>query len=315
MNLFKKTVLAALLLPALWARPAAAQPAKEPSMLDMLGEDETTDRVTNAFKSPRAVNNHTMEMLPAGTMDFRILHRFGAVGTGGNGFVNYWKDGFYNFYGLDQATMRLGFDFGLTKNLMAGFGRSTNKKELDAFVKYRLLWQSTGKRTMPISLILVSGATRNGLHDPTGDPDYKPTFERRLGFYHEAIIGRKFSRKFTLQASAALVHQNLTPSIIEPNDIWAAGLAGRFKLTKRMAVVWDYAHAFNRTPANLWADPLSLGVDIETGGHVFQLHFTNAVGLNERAFIRDTNGSWKKGEVRFGFNLSRVFQLWNKRIG
>ena len=80
-----------------------------------------------------------------------------------------------------------------------------------------------------------------------------------------------------------------------------------------MAVVWDYAHAFNRRPANIWEDPLSLGVDIETGGHVFQLHFSNAVGMNERAFVRDENSSWKKGAIRFGFNLSRVFQIVKPR--
>lgn len=299
MDFFKKIALSTFFVILFWAKTFAQD---EPSLLDMLGEDETTNHATNAFKSPRAINGHSMEMLLPGTMDFRILHRFGAV-----------NDGYYQLFGLDQASMRMGFDFGLTPNLMAGFGRSTNKKELDFFGKYRLLWQSTGKRRMPISLVWVSGLTINGLKDPAGNPEVPVTFDRRLGYYHELIVGRKFSEKLTLQIAPMLVHQNIVPRIIEPNTMVAASFAGRYKFTKRMAVVWDYAHVFNRAPGNIWADPLSLGIDIETGGHVFQLHFSNAVGMNERAFVRDENASWTDGAIRFGFNLSRVFQIVKHR--
>ncbi|HOY06236.1 MAG TPA: DUF5777 family beta-barrel protein [Saprospiraceae bacterium] len=282
---------------------ASAQNGQDGSLLSLLDEQFSLDRTTNAFKSPRVINTHSMEMLAPGTMDFRILHRFGDVSRGG-----------YELFGLDQASMRLGFDFGITPNLMAGFGRSTSKKETDAFVKYRILWQSKGRRNIPFSLIWVSGMTINGLHDPVGIEGVATTFGRRLGYYHEVIIGRKFSERLTLQLSPTLVHNNIVANILVPNDLFAVGFGGRFKFTKRLALVWDYTYAINRFPANLNYNPLSLGVDIETGGHVFQLHFSNAVGMNERAYITDENGNWLKGQIRFGFNLSRVFQIVKRKI-
>ena len=282
---------------------AMAQPGKSGDLLSLLDEQPSTDHAANAFKSPRVINSHSMEMLSAGTMDFRILHRFGEISQGG-----------YELFGLDQASMRLGLDFGITPNLMAGVGRSTNKKELDGFVKYRLLWQATGRRNIPVSLVWVSGMTVNGLKDPIGIDEVAVTFSRRLAFYHQLIIGRKFNDWLTLQVTPTMVHRNIVPNRLEPNELYAVGFGGRFKFTKRVAFMWDYSYLLNRFPANLNSNPLSIGFDIETGGHVFQLHFSNAVGMNERAYLTDHNGNWLKGEIRFGFNLSRVFQIVKKDI-
>lgn len=282
---------------------AGAQVDQDDDLLSLVDEPIELMHITNAFKSPRVVNSHSMEMLSPGAMDFRILHRFGDVSRGA-----------YELFGLDQASMRLGFDFGITPNLMAGFGRSTNKKELDGFVKYRILWQSTGKRTMPISLVWVSGITVNGLKDAVGVEGLETTFSRRLGYYHQLIIGRKFNERLTLQLTPTVVHMNIVANRLMPNELYAIAFGGRVKFTKRMAFVWDYSYAINRFPGILSYNPLSLGVDIETGGHVFQLHFSNAVGMNERAFISDENSNWFKGEIRFGFNLSRVFQIVKQKI-
>ncbi|MCB9333486.1 MAG: hypothetical protein H6574_20700 [Lewinellaceae bacterium] len=282
---------------------AGAQVDQEDDLLSLVDEPVELIHITNAFKSPRVVNSHSMEMLQPGSMDFRILHRFGDVSRGA-----------YELFGLDQASMRLGFDFGITPNLMAGFGRSTNKKELDGFVKYRILWQSTGKRTMPLSLVWVSGITVNGLKDVVGVEGMETTFSRRLGYYHQLIIGRKFNERLTLQLTPTVVHMNIVANRLMPNELYAIAFGGRVKFTKRMAFVWDYSYAINRFPGILSYNPLSLGVDIETGGHVFQLHFSNAVGMNERAFISDENSNWLKGEIRFGFNLSRVFQIVKRKI-
>lgn len=267
-------------------------------LLSLLSEEKTTQYARHAFKSPRVINSHSMEMLNKGTLDFRILHRFGEISGGA-----------YQLFGLDQASMRLGFDYGVTKNFTAGFGRSTSKKELDGFLKYRLLWQSTGKRNIPVSLVWVSGMTVNGLKEPLSDPDLTVTFSRRLGYYHALMVGRKFNEWLTIQLTPTLVHTNITDNILIPNDLFALGFGGRLKCSKRIAFVWDYTHAFNRFPQNVHYNPLSVGFDIETGGHVFQLHFSNAVGMNERAYITDNNGNWLKGNIRFGFNLSRVFQI------
>lgn len=206
--------------------------------------------------------------------------------------------------------MRMSFDFGVQKNLMLGIGRSTSKKELDGFVKYRLLWQSRGKRTIPVSVVALAGITLNGLKEVTGNPEVPTTFSRRLGYYYSLIVGRKFSERLTIQLTPTPVHTNIVENRLVPNDLYAL----RFKFTKRMAIVWDYSHAFNRFPENVTYNPLSLGIDIETGGHVFQLYFSNAVGMNERAFLSADNGNWLKGDIQFGFNRSRVFQIKKQKV-
>ncbi|MBC8172937.1 MAG: hypothetical protein H7X71_03430 [Chitinophagales bacterium] len=270
--------------------------AQTEDMLDLLGEDEPTiEYVKNAFKSSRVINGHSMEMLAPGAMDFRILHRFGEV-TGGA----------YEMFGLDQASMRMGFDFGITRNLTIGVGRSTFQKELDGFIKYRIIQQSKGARIMPFSILYVTGMTGNGLKfEDTTRENY---FSSRLSFYHQLIIGRKFNDNFTLQVSPTVVHRNLVETAADPNDLYALGIGGRVKLTQRLALTTDYYYVFNRVDSSTY-NPLSIGIDIETGGHVFQLHFSNTVGMNERAFISDTQAQWAEGEVRFGFNLSRMFQI------
>lgn len=275
--------------------------AQDVDLLKLVGDNKPKKEIIKyAFKSPRVINGHSMEFLNPGTMDLRILHRFGQL-----------NQGYKNFFGLDQASMRLGFDFGILPNLMVGIGRSTYKKEVDAFIKYAPIRQSTGPWSSPVTLALVSGIAMNGL--PWEDPTRKNFFTSRLSYYFETIIGRKFSEGFTLQVSPTMVHNNLVPSVTDPNNIYALGIGGRLKLSKRIAFTWDYHRGVIGMPDSGYTHPLSVGFDIETGGHVFQLHFSNSTGMNERAFITETTGSWAKGQVRFGFNLSRVFQISKKK--
>jgi hypothetical protein len=266
-------------------------------------EDETPQKeyVTNAFKATRVINGHSMEHLGDGVLDFRISHRFGRLNGGS-----------YQLYGLDQATIRLGLDYGISKRLMVGVGRSSSKKEVDGFIKYRLLWQSKGKNAVPISAILISGMTVNGLK--FNDPERKNYFTSRLGYYYQVVLGRKFSERFTLQLTPTMVHRNLVDSINHRHDIYALGSAARFKLTKRIAMMLEHFYIFHGSSNDVeYSNSLSLGFDIETGGHVFQLHFTNSLGMNERAFITETDGKWDKGDIQFGFNISRVFTIVNKK--
>lgn len=285
-----------LVVVCVFANTASAQ---DEDLLSMVGGDEKPkkERVKYAFKSPRVINSHSIEFLNPGTLDFRILHRFGQL-----------DQGYKNFFGLDQASMRMSFDFGIMHNLMAGVGRSTFNKELDAFVKYAPIRQSTGgKLNSPVTVALVSGITMDGMD--WADPSRTNYFTSRLAYYFQAVIGRKFSEGFSLQVSPTMVHKNLVQLESDPNNIYALGIGGRLKVSKRVALTWDYNHVLVGMPDSGYYHPLSVGVDIETGGHVFQLHFSNATGMNERAFITETTGNWGKGEVRFGFNLSRVFQL------
>jgi Membrane bound beta barrel domain (DUF5777) len=244
---------------ALLMMQAAAQDEMD-SLLNAGNSGPKTEFVNNAFKSSRVIMGHSMEMLGAGVLDFRILHRFGNV-----------KNGISDMFGLDQATMRMGFDYGITKNLTIGVGRSTRNKEFDAFAKYRIKQQSRGEKEFP--------------------------------------VGRKISEGFTLQLSPTFVHRNLVELATDENDMIALGIGSRIKLTRSMAFIVDAFPIISGARSGYNQMPLSVGVDIETGGHVFQLHFSNATAMNEKAFIAETTQKWGKGEFQFGFNLSRVFTI------
>jgi hypothetical protein len=265
------------------------------SLVDSKGDKKKKEYVSNAFKSSRVINGHSMEFIGKGVMDVRILHRFGLLNSGVN-----------NLFGLDQASMRLGFDYGLGKNLTVGFGRSTAAKEWDGFIKYRPIWQARGGDwASPVSVVLVTGMTYTTL--PWADPTRKNFTTSRMAFYNEVIIGRKFNDIFSFQLAPTFVHRNLVSLASEANNVYALGIGGRIKISKRTAFVVDYHYIAKGLDKTIYKDPLSIGFDIETGGHVFQLHFSNSTGMNEKAFITNTTSSWGKAEVRFGFNLSRVF--------
>ncbi len=194
---------------------------------------------------------------------------------------------------------------------MIGVGRSTYKKELDGFIKYAPFLQTAGSHNFPVTIALISGITMDGM--PWADPERENFFTSRLAYYFEIIIGRKFSDAVTIQISPTLVHKNLVQLAADSNNIYAIGVGGRIKASNRVAFTWDYQYVMNPLTDQDYQNPLSIGFDIETGGHVFQLHFSNSTGMNERAFITETLGKWDKGEVRFGFNLSRVFQLSKRK--
>lgn len=263
----------------------------------ILSEDTKPQKVyaRYAFKSSRVVMGHSIEMIGKGVLDFRILHRFGM-----------FKDGISQLFGLDQASMRMGFDYGVSKNLTLGFGRSTFNKELDGFFKWRIAHQHTKVNPIPFSILLVSGIT---LRTIPQDPQIIPHFSNRLGFYHQLIIGRKFNDGFTLQVSPTLVHRNTVPLVSDKNDIVSIGVGSRIRMTKRTSLIVDAFPLVYGYRQNFNYFPMSIGLDIETGGHVFQLHISNAKGMNEKAFITETTQRWDKGEIQFGFNLSRVFTI------
>jgi len=290
-----KRFLPALLLIVLSARLSA----QEQDLLSLVGDTKPKKEfVDYAFKSSRVIMSQSLEMTKPGVMDFRILHRFGTVNKGA-----------YEFFGLDNATMRLGFDFGITKNLMFGVGRSTNKKEFDGFLKYRLIHQSKNGG-MPFSLLAVAGGTLNSLK--WADTTRKNYFSSRLAFYGQLIIGSKLSEGISLQLMPTMLHRNLVLTAEDPSDMVALGAGGRIRISNRVAFTFDYYYRVNPNENDGTKNPLSVGFDIETGGHVFQVHLTNAIGMNERVFLTETTNDWAKGDIQIGFNLLRAFQIKNK---
>lgn len=254
--------------------------------------------VLNTFYSTRLVNSHTVEILGPGSMDFRINHRFSPVNTG-----------LYDFFGLDYASMRLGFDFGITKNLMVGIGHATYQKEVDGFIKYRLMHQSTGTKGVPLSIAAVASWSYRTIDM---DPSLKVTGSDRTYFTGQLLIGRKLNEHTSIQVSPTYTHYNRIMGFTGGGtDLFSIGLLARQKISKRVSINAEYfiqSNQFNGTN-----DPLSIGVDINTGGHVFQLHFTNSTGMNEHTFIHETTGTWGNGDIRIGFNISRIFNIGKRK--
>ncbi|MCA0237967.1 MAG: DUF5777 family beta-barrel protein [Bacteroidetes bacterium] len=273
-------------------------------LLSMLGEEKTTDYATASFKTNRIINGHSIENTAPGVLDFKISHRFGPL-----------RQGVYDIFGLDGASIRIGFDYGITDRLMVGVGRNSNEKIFDGFFKYRILRQSTGKRNMPVSLsYLIDGQIKTIKFSDT-ERDNK--FTSRLFYTHQLLLARKFNKSLTLQVMPTLVHRNLVPTRDDKNDVLALGVGGRVKLTKRVALNAEYYYVPEGQMTTNYANALSVGVDIETGGHVFQLHFSNTNDMTYKGFITETQEDWffKNSEgrmlsgIRFGFNVSRVFTV------
>lgn len=251
------------------------------------------------FKGVRIINGQSVENEAAGVLNFIILHRFGTV-----------QNGFEDIFGLDNANTRFGFEYGVTKWLTIGLGRSSYQKEYDGLARVKLLSQTTDNH-IPITLsyagTIMARADKVQLADST-QPYY---FSNRISYCNQLLIARKFSERLSLQLSPTHLHCNLVPNTEDANDVFALGIGGRLKLSNRFALTAEY---FYRIPgAEITSTPyynsFSIGVDIETGGHVFQLHFTNSTGMSERTFVAQTSDSWSKSGVHLGFNISRVFTI------
>ena len=295
----KKILLVLLSISILASTSLAQKPQKDTasSLLSLIESDDEINYTKYSFKTNRIINLHSLENTAAGVMDFKISHRFATI-----------DEGIYNLFGIDQATIRIGFDFGLTDQLSVGVNRNSVKKAYDGFVKYKFLRQSTGKRNMPISAAIILGAAVET--QKPDDPTRENYFSSRLFYTSQLLIGSKLNDYITLELAPSYVHCNLVKTTDEKNDVFAVGIGGRIRLTRRMTFNAEYVYVLPNQLAPNFKNSMSVGLDIETGGHVFQLHFTNSTSMSEYGFITQTENNWGKNAVRFGFNVSRVFTLW-----
>lgn len=270
-------------------------------LLSLIDDEETTEYTKASFKTNRVINMHSLENTAGGVFDFKISHRFGFLSGGA-----------YELFGLDQAFIRIGGDYGITDWLGVGFGRSSFQKAFDGFVKVKLLRQSSGKTNMPLTVAYAGGATLNSVK--FDNPDRENYFSSRLNYFHQLIIGRKFSEGVSFEILPTVVHRNLVLTNVEKNDVMALGAAGRIKLSKRTAINAEYIYVLPNQIAEPFQNSLSVGFDIETGGHVFQLHFTNSTSMLEPGFIAETTGKFFDGDIHFGFNVSRVFTVAKRKL-
>jgi len=280
-----------------------AQKASSQDTTDLIGEleKENMQKTTYAeatFKTTRIVDGQSVMNLPAHVLDVRISHRFGPVSSG-----------LYNLFGLDNASMRLGFDYGITNYFMIGVGHSTYQKTYDAFFKFKILRQSKGEVTMPVTLSFLSIAAVNTLRQSNL---VKTSFGDRFSYVYQLLIGRKFSEGFALQIMPTYIHADSISFDHSKRDMVAMGIGGRYRLSKRVNFNFEYYYQLPGEQSRGAHNVFSFGVDLGTGGHVFQLDFTNSNGLTEKSFITETTGKWEKRNIMFGFNISRVFQLKKK---
>lgn len=263
---------------------------------DAFGEETIYTSAT--FKATRIINGHSIEQVKKNHLDFRITHRFGTINSG-----------IKNFFGIDQSNIHLSFEYGIFDRLLVGIGRSTYNKTVDGFIKFKLLQQSKGKKNMPISLSYL-GSSEIVTND-FADPERENYFSSRLTYVHQLLAARKFTENLSLQLMPTYIHKNLVPTVLDMNDLFAIGIGGRYKFTKRIALTAEYYYTirFPRSGTE-YNDPLSIGIDIETGGHVFQLMLTNTSIMREGGFIYGVdNDNFFDGGIHLGFNVSRIFSF------
>ncbi len=290
----------------LWSGSTFAQ-----DLDSLMGAMDATEKepeyVTATFKTTRLVNLNTIEQVKKGELDFRISHRFDdAAGAAG---------GISTLYGFDNVTdIRIAFDYGITDKWTVGFARSKGaylrRQLLDFNTKVKLVRQQVKKT--PVSISLYGAAEVSTMKS---SPDIESTVYfgknglHRINYVGQLLIARKFSNNLSIELAPTIVHRNLV-HYLEDNTTFSLGAGFRYKFTKRIGIILDYYYSFKREALpGAYVPPLGVGIEIETGGHVFHLLFSNNKSLLESQFLTQNTDSWLKGQFRFGFNISRVFNI------
>ncbi|REC62769.1 hypothetical protein DRF65_08070 [Chryseobacterium pennae] len=263
--------------------------AQEDLLKDIDTLKTNTDTSQPAFKALQIVTGQSTKLVAKKEWYMVVAHRFGNI-----------SDGFKNFFGLDNASTKLGAIYGVTDDISLSLSRETNMKTFEGGVKYRLLRQN---ESFPVDIVGYNVMGVNTNLDKDNYPHLR--FSDRMSYLTQALISRRFSDKFSLQLTPSYVHKNLYEPTNEDKNQFLAGLGGRYKISKRISVNAEYFVNFDNH--SFYKNPLSLGVDIETGGHVFQLLFTNSQINSDIGYLTNASGNWGKGNIFFGFNLYRVF--------
>jgi opacity protein-like surface antigen len=267
-------------------------------------EDSRSAVPVAIFKATRLINGATVASLPDGVLDVRISHRFGRLSEGSK-----------NFFGLDNATTRIGLAYGITRWLMVGIGHSAFNKENDGFLKIGI--PGMQRRSSPIAISYLATVSDQTTPAPVLPPGDHWLFRYRLYYAHQLLIASKFGDRLSLQLMPALVHYNIVDSTKNSNNTFALGAGGKVRISKRLALTAEYYYRLNNADMLINGaathNELSAGLEVESGGHVFQLLLTNSQGITERTFIGQTTDSWRKGDLHFGFNISRIFAIKQSR--
>lgn len=262
-------------------------------LLDEIDSDSTdTYYATATFKGLKIVNFESTKLVSKKAFTFVVAHRFGSI-----------ANGFDNFFGLDDAVTRLNFIYGLTENLNISISRSSYQKIYESALKYRIIGQKING--FPFTIVSYNSILVNTALKKDNLP--KLEFKHRLGYTLQLLIARKINKNLSLEIAPTFFHDNYVTNNEQHNSQFDLGLGGRYKLGKRWSFNADYGWHLNRASNSVFRNPLSIGFDLETGGHVFQMHFSNAQAMNTNGFLGQATGNWGEGDIYFGFNLSRNF--------
>ncbi len=271
-----------------------------------------TSYVGQTFKGTRIVNGQSVETKGKGELEFIFAHRFDKINSGS-----------YNAFGFDgYAIVRLGLEYGITDRLGVSVGRTFygGNKMVDSYVRYKVARQSTGANSFPVTITAIGTVTYQAFPNAADAAQLGiplPSTSDRMGYVAEVLFARKFSSTFSAQVTPIFVHRNAVNKSIENNDDYAVAFGGRYRLTRSFSLIGEYYTRLNANSNSPYYNSAGLGVDIETGGHVFQLVFTNSLGLNTQTIVTQTggpnDGNLGKGDVHFGFNITRTFQTGKRK--
>lgn len=263
------------------------------SLLDEIDTDSVVNQEAIAvFKGLKIVNFESTKLISKRQFLFMVSHRFGSI-----------KNGVDSFFGLDDAVTQLSFIYGISDGINISASRSSFQKIYDASIKYRLIRQE--ENGFPFTIVGYNSFLINTALEEDNLP--KLEFKHRLGYTAQILISRKISTNLSLELAPTFFHDNYVSINDQDNSQYALGFGGRYKLGKRWSLNMDYGWHLNKANDSPFKNPFSVGVDLETGGHVFQMHFTNAQAMNTNGFLGQATGDWSEGDIYFGFNLTRVF--------
>ena len=263
---------------------------------DLLSEIDTATETplfaSAVFKGLKVINFESTKLVAKGGFNFIVSHRFGTV-----------KNGFQNLFGLDEAVTHLNFVYGLSEHINISASRSSNQKIYEVATKFRLVSQQAGK--IPFTVVGYTSVLANTALDTDNLP--KLEFKHRLSYIAQLLVSRKMNKNLSLILSPTFFHDNYLTDDFQENSQYGVGFGGRYKLGKRWSLNTEYGVHLNRSKNSLYKNPFSVGVDLETGGHVFQLLFTNSQSMNTNGVFGTSTGEWRESDVYFGFNLARSF--------
>lgn len=290
-NQHLKKILSIVCISLLTISTASAQD----DLLDELDSDTENETFESpAFKAMRIANLQSTKIAAKGDLYLYVSHRFGTL-----------QDGFDTFFGFDNANTRIQLAYSFWDGIQFSLSRESLRKTYAGSIKYRIARQS---KKFPLNIVGYSTMNINTEIDENTLPGISSS--DKYSFAHQLLISKRFSNSFSFEIAPTYIRENL-------QDVRATGTAnhnqfafafgGRYKLSKRMSLNADYAYNFSRDSNSIYTNPLTIGVDIETGGHVFQLLFSNAQGTTVPAYMSNAEGDWSDGKIFFGFNIVRVF--------